>query len=127
MSQVRFPAVSAILDGIMKSWTTGNGGPANFTRASTHGSKFDWSTKAGLLASSAQGLPMIQSAIIGQAGMGHTANIVLALTVGAPKPGGGRYHQMPEGGLDSNSGVYLALDSAEIKTLIAWIEGGCLE
>ena len=123
---VHFPAVKTVLDGIMSAWTTGNGGPANFAAANKHGSPFLWGTAAELLASSARGIPMIQPAIIGQVGMGHTANIVLALTVGAPKPGGGSFPQMPDGGLDSNSGIFLTAASPEIQTIIGWIEGGCL-
>jgi hypothetical protein len=126
MATVHFPEVKAVLDGIIATWTAGNGAPPNFASPTNHGGPFTWSTPAELLVSSARGLPMIQPAIIGQAGMGQTANIVLALTVGAPKPGGGNFPQMPDGGLDSNTGVFLTLASPEIQTIINWIEGGCL-
>lgn len=122
---VQFPAVKAVLDKIITDWKTGNGAPPNFLPANKHGSPFKFDTAADLLASSARGLPMIQPAIIGKPGLGQTANIVLALTVGAPKPGGGSFPQMPDGGLDSNNNKYLALDSPQIKTIISWIEDGC--
>jgi len=126
---VQFPAVKAVLDGIIGpqgTWTIGNGAPPSFAPANKHGSPFLWGTAAELRASSARGLPMIQPAIIGRAGLGNTANIVLALTVGAPNPAGGSFPRMPDGGLDSNNGVFLAPDSPEVKTIIAWIEDGCL-
>jgi hypothetical protein len=68
---------------------------------------------------------MVQPAIIGQKGMGHTANIVQALTVGAPNPAGGSFPPMPDGGLDSNNGTFLDPNSPEIQTIINWIEDGC--
>jgi hypothetical protein len=122
----QFPAVKAVLDKIIADWTKGNQAPPNFAAANNHGSAFVWATAQDLLASSARGLPMIQKAIIGKPGQGHTANIVQALTVGAPNPAGGTFPRMPDGGLDSSNGVYLTLGSPEIQTLIAWVEGGCL-
>jgi hypothetical protein len=122
----QFSDVKTILDKIVADWTTAAGGAPQFSAAGNHGSAFLWQTAAQLLASSARGLPMIQPAIIGQPGMGHTANIVLALTVGAPKPGGGpSYPPMPDGGLKLDNN-FLALASPEIQTIISWIEGGCL-
>jgi hypothetical protein len=122
---VQFPVVKGVLDKIIADWTTGNGAAPNFARANKHGSPFNFNTAADLVASSAKGVPMIQPAIIGKPGLGQTANIVLALTVGAPNPSGGSFPKMPDGGLDSNNNMYLAPDSPQIKTIISWIEDGC--
>jgi hypothetical protein len=126
---VLFPAVQAVLNGIIGpngTWTVGNGAPPDFLNQ--HGSPLDFSSVDKLLASTARGLPLIQPGLKGQQGLGHTANIVLALTVGAPRPvpPGGSFPQMPAGGLDSRNGKFLAPDSPEIKTIIQWIEDGCL-
>lgn len=122
-----YPSVRAILQTIITNWTNGNGGvPPNFASVSNHGSPFNWDTRDGLLASSARGIMMIQPELIGKKGQGQNANIVQALTVGAIKPTGGRFQPMPDGGLDSTNEVFLQADSVEIKTIIAWIEDGCL-
>ena len=120
-----YPAVKDVLDKIIANWTKGNNDVApDFVSA--HGSAFPFDTRDGLMGSSARGLKMIQQELIGVPGQGHNANIVLALTVGAPKPNGGAFPKMPDGGLDSTSEIFLTLDSPEIKTIIAWIEDGCL-
>jgi hypothetical protein len=116
---VQFPEVKAVLDKIIANWTVGNGGPPDL--AGNHGATFKWDTADNLKNAFAKGIQLIQPNIIGQQGLGHTANIVLDLTAGiAPFP------QMPLGGLDSSSGTFLDLTSPEIKTIIDWIEGGCL-
>jgi hypothetical protein len=115
----QFNDVKPILDKIIADWTAGNGGPPDLLGAH-HTTTFAWDTKQNLLNSSARGVQLIQPAIIGQQGAGATANLVVALTTGvAPFP------PMPFGGLDSENGVFLKIDSPEIKTIIAWIEGGC--
>lgn len=116
---VQFAAVKAVLDGIIDTWTKGNGNqPPDLT---VHGTSFSWDTRDHLLASVAKGLRLIQPEIIAKNGMGHTANLVADLTAGIPP-----FPQMPLGGLDSVSGKFLDINSPEIKTIVAWIEGGCL-
>lgn len=114
-----FSDVKTILDTIVTNWTAGNGSPPNLL-VKHKTATFAWDTKANLLASSARGLQLIQPEIVGQAGQGHTANLVVALTTGvAPFP------PMPLDGLDSQNGIYLQLASPEITTIVAWIEEGC--
>lgn len=113
-----YAPVKTVLDNIIAVWTAGNGAPPDFPTA--HKSPFAWDTAANLLASSARGLPMIQPAIIGKAGLGATANIVVALTTGV-----GGFPRMPFGGLDSNTQTFLDPKGPEIATIITWIEGGC--
>jgi hypothetical protein len=114
-----FIDVKNILDTIIANWTTGNGAPPDLT--GVHGPTFGWDTRAQLLAASAKGKQLIQPEIIGQPGLGKTANLIVDLTAGlAPFP------RMPLGGLDSNTGTFLDLNSPEVQTIIAWIEGGCL-
>jgi len=126
---VQFSAVQAVLNGIIGpngTWTLGNGAPPDFVNR--HGSAFLFGTAEQLKATQARNVPLIQPNIIGVKGMGHTANIVLALTVGAPRPvpPGGSFPKMPPGGLDSNNALFLAPNSPEIQTIIQWIEDGCL-
>jgi hypothetical protein len=115
----QFKDVKPILDKIIADWTTGNGGPPNLLGVH-HTATFAWDSKQDLLNSSARGIQLIQPAIIGQKGAGATANLVVALTTGvAPFP------PMPDGGLDSQNGVFLTINSPQIQTIISWIEGGC--
>jgi hypothetical protein len=116
---VQFPAVKAVLDNIIANWTTGNGGPPDLV--GNHGSAFKWDTVDDLKNAFAKGIRLIQPDIIGQKGLGQTANLVLDLTAGiAPFP------RMPDGGLNSKSGTFLDVKSPEVQTIIDWIEGGCL-
>jgi hypothetical protein len=116
---VQFPEVKAVLDKIIANWTVGNGGPPDL--AGNHGATFKWDTADDLKNAFAKGIQLIQPNIIGQKGLGQTANLVADLTAGiAPFP------QMPLGGLDSSSGTFLGPKSPEIQTIIDWIEGGCL-
>jgi hypothetical protein len=117
----QFADVKQVLDGIMAGWTNGNNNvPPDL---SVHGNTFLLDTREHLLAAEAFGFKLIQDELIGQAGKGQTANIVVALT----NPDGvNQFGEMPLGGLDSKSGVFLTLDSPEVKTIIDWIEGGCL-
>jgi hypothetical protein len=116
---VHFPAVKAVLDGIIANWTAGNGGPPDL--AGKHGATFKWDTSPDLLAASGAGIRLIQPEIVGQAGQGASANLVQDLIAGIPP-----FPQMPFGGLDSNTATFLTLASPEIQTIIAWIEDGCL-
>jgi hypothetical protein len=115
----QFKDVKAVLEKIISDWTAGNGGPPNLL--GVHQTAiFAWDTKQNLLNSSARGIQLIQPAIIGQKGAGATANLVVALTTGvAPFPA------MPDGGLDSENGQFLSINSPQIQTIISWIEGGC--
>jgi hypothetical protein len=81
---------------------------------------FGWSTRDELLASVGRGKRLIQPDIIGKPKLGATANLVIDLTKGLPG-----FPKMPLGGLDSKNNLYLAPDSPEIATIIAWIEAGC--
>jgi len=115
----KFSDVQTILDTIIANWTTGNGSPPSLL-ARHKTVTFAWDTKANLLASTARGLQLIQPDVVGKAGQGATANLVVALTTGvAPFP------PMPLDGLDSQNGMYLQLASPEITTIISWIEEGC--
>jgi hypothetical protein len=116
---IQFPAVKMILDNIITNWTTGNGSPPDLV--GNHGPTFKWDTREDLLAASAKGKQLIQPQIVGQPGLGKTANLVVDLIAGvAPFP------RMPLGGVDSNNGIFLDVNSPEIQTIIGWIEGGCL-
>jgi hypothetical protein len=117
----QFADVKKVLDGIIAGWTAGNGAPPDLTGA--HGATFLLDTREHLLAAQALGNRLIQDDVIGKPGMGQTANIVIALT---NPTGVNNLGEMPLGGLDSVNGVFPSLDSPEIKTLIDWIEGGCL-
>ena len=117
-----FSDVQSVLNGIITTWTTGNGDPPDLK--GVHGPSFGWSSKAELLAATAKGQPLIQPAIIGVAGKGKTANIIIDLTTGLTV-GGHVYPPMPLGGLDSNNPVYLDPNSPQITTIAAWIEAGC--
>jgi hypothetical protein len=118
----KFSDVKTVLDNIVTTWNTGNGAPANLTGA--HGASFGWGTKAQLLAATAKGQPLIQPAVIGVAGQGRTANIVVDLTTGLTV-GANAYPRMPLGGLDSNNPTYLDPNGPEITTIVDWIEAGC--
>lgn len=125
---VRFADVKAVLDGIIANWTAGNGAPPMLTLK--HGPTFMWDTREHLLAAAFNRrnkppIPLIQPEIIGKVGLGITANIVVDLIKGLTPSNAPPYPQMPLGGLDSNSGKYLAAASPEIVTIVAWIEGGC--
>jgi hypothetical protein len=116
---VQFQDVQNILKNIIANWTKGNGAPPNLLgRHQT--TLFAWDTKDELLKSTARGLPLIQPDIIGKAGQGATANLIVSLTKGV-----GAFPPMPDGGLDSQNGVFLTLNSPEIHTIITWIEAGC--
>jgi len=117
---VQFDDVNKVLTKIIADWTAGNGVPPNLTEV--HGQTFLLDTRDHLVNAHAKGFPLIQPEIIGQKGLGNTANIVVALTSDA---GVGGFGRMPFGGLDSNTGKYLDLNSPEVKTIIDWIEGGC--
>ena len=119
----QFNDVQTILKKIISDWTTGNGNIApDLLGPGTHNTAtFAWDTKQNLLNSSARGIPLIQPAIIGQKGMGATANLVVVLTTGVAP-----FAPLPDGGLDSQNGQYLAIGSPQIQTIISWIEGGCL-
>jgi len=126
---VRFKDVKNILDSIVADWTTKNGGAPDLT--GRHGANFLWNTRDHLINATTkqhapQGNPiqLIQPEIVGKPGLGHTANLVTALT--APS-GVADFGQMPDGGLSSPSfqSLYLSLASPEIQTIVAWIEGGC--
>ena len=113
-----FKEVRDILNKIVENWSAGNGAPADLLGA--HGQTFKWGTAEELRNAVARGKPLIQPESMA-AGLGRTANLVVALTEGvAPFP------RMPIGGLDSSSGTYLAIDSEEVKTIISWIEEGCV-
>jgi hypothetical protein len=114
-----FLDVKAVLDKIIADWTAGNGGPPDLI--GNHGPTFMWNTSAQLKAAVARGQPLIQPNIIGQAGLGKTANLVIDLTTG----GVNGFPAMPFGGLDSMNGLYLNINSSQIQTIIAWIESGC--
>jgi hypothetical protein len=117
----QFSDVKTILDKIISDWTTGNGGAPDLVGPSTHSnSNFGWANKQQLLSCAARGIQLIQPAIIGKPNLGATANLVVALTTGV-RP----FPPMPFGGLDSQNGQYLTINSPEIKTIISWIEGGC--
>jgi hypothetical protein len=106
---------------IIDNWTKGNGGTAPNLLHAHSDTKFAWDTRDALLNSVSKGNQLIQPNIIGHAGQGHTANLVVALTVGVTP-----FLPMPDGGFDSQDGKFLAIDRPEIKTIIDWIEGGCL-
>jgi hypothetical protein len=114
---VLFPAVQAVLKKIIADYTVGNGGAPDL---SVHGASFSWDTRDALCAASAFGNPLIQSNIIGQIGLGKTANLVIDLTTGLSG-----FPRMPLGGLDSSNNTYLDPNSPEIQTIVDWIEGGC--
>ncbi len=116
---IRFSDVNKVLSTIIANWTTGNGAPPDLL--GEHGATFLLDTADHLKNASARGIRLIQPEIIGKAGQGKTANIVLALTTGV-----GGFPKMPDGGLDSTNNVFLTPDSPQIQTLVAWIEGGCL-
>jgi hypothetical protein len=116
---VLFPEVKQVLDKIIANWTAGNGAPPDLIRK--HGPTFLLDTSDHLKAAVARGKQLIQPEIIGQPGLGKTANLVVALTTGVPG-----FPAMPFGGLDSMNGQFLAIDSPEIQTISDWIEGGCL-
>jgi hypothetical protein len=118
---VGFQQVQSILNTITANWTAGNGGVAPDYLGAHRTQTFAWDTRANLLNSVARGDKLIQPGIIGQKGLGATANLVVALTTGVTP-----FPAMPDGGLNSTNGVFLTPDSPEIKTIIAWIEGGCL-
>jgi hypothetical protein len=116
----QFKDVQAILEKIISDWTKGNGNVAPDLLGQHQTATFAWDTKQNLLNSKARGIQLIQPAIIGQKGAGATANLVVALTKGvSPFP------PMPAGGLDSENGQFLSLNSPQIQTIISWIEGGC--
>lgn len=115
----QFNEVKTVLEKIIADWTAGNGAPPNLLGAHNTAT-FAWDSKQNLLNSSARGIQLIQPAIIGQKGSGATANLVVALTAGV-KP----FPEMPEGGLDSQNGKFLSINSPQIQTIISWIEGGC--
>jgi hypothetical protein len=118
----RFADVKMVLDGIIARWTVGNNcGAPDLT--GKHGGTFLFDTREHLIAAEALGNRLIQDDVVGKPGMGKTANIVIALT--APNGVNG-FGQMPLGGLDSQSGKFLSLDSPEVRIIIDWIEGGCL-
>jgi len=81
-----------------------------------------WDTREHLMQATAKGFRLIQPEIVGQKGLGKTANVVVALTSAGGVNGFG---QTPEGGLDSVSKKFLTLEDSEIKTIIASIEAGC--
>jgi len=115
-----FKDVKQVLDTIIVNWTAGNGAPPQLTQKHQSPS-FKWDTKDDLLAATARNIQLIQPGVIGQKGIGQTANIVVALTTGV-----GGFPPMPFGGLDSANNKFLTLQSPEIMTIVAWIEGGCL-
>jgi hypothetical protein len=123
----RFTDVKNILDGIISNWTKGNGAPPKLTQQ--HSSNdFGWGTVEALKGAHAKGYPLIQPEVIGVAGKGQTANIVIELTTGGLKRMDNpnkTYPAMPSGGLDSNNNKFLTLESPEIKTIISWVEAGC--
>jgi hypothetical protein len=121
MAAATFTEVQAILNNITSTWRQGNDGVAPDYLGAHQTTVFGWDTRDALVNSIARGKNLIQPEIIGKAGQGMTANLVVALTVGVTP-----FPRMPLGGLDSVNGQYLAADSAEIKTIISWIEGGCL-
>jgi hypothetical protein len=116
----QFKDVQTVLEKIISDWQTGNDGVAP-NLLGVHQTKiFAWDTKQNLLNSTARGVQLIQPAIIGQKGAGATANLVVALTTGVPP-----FPPMPDGGLDSEDGTFLTINSPQIQTIISWIEGGC--
>jgi hypothetical protein len=124
-----FKDVQTVLNTIIKNWETGNGAPADLK--GRHGASFLWDTRDHLVAAqftprNQPPIPLIQPEVIGKVGHGQEANIVVDLVKGLSTPAR-QYPQMPFNGLDaSGNGKYLNLNSPEVKTIIAWIEGGCL-
>jgi hypothetical protein len=116
----QFKDVQTILTKIISDWTKGNGNVAPDLLGQHKTTTFAWDTKQNLLNSQARGIPLIQSTIVGQKGAGATANIVIALTKGVAP-----FQPMPAGGLDSQNGQFLSINSPQIQTIISWIEGGC--
>ena len=121
---VTFDAVNKVLTKILDDWKAGNSNTA--ADLSVHGPKFQIDTAEHLKTAIAKGQPLIQPEIIGKPGLGKTANIVLDLTTGLTTAAGKKFPPMPQGGLNSTSSVFLDIQSPEIQTIIAWIEGGCL-
>jgi hypothetical protein len=123
-----FTNVKDILNGIISNWTKGNKGVAPLLKEQHSSNDFGWDTVEALKGAHAKGYPLIQPEVIGVAGAGQTANIVIDLTTGGLKRldnPNRSYPAMPSGGLDSNTKVFLTLESPEIKTIISWIEAGC--
>jgi hypothetical protein len=120
MAVATFTQVQAVLNKITATWTQGNGDAPDYLDAHAT-TVFGWDSRDTLVKSIAKGNMLIQPEIIGKAGLGKTANIIVALTAGvAPFP------QMPLDGLDSKSDNFLTINSPEVMTIISWIEGGCL-
>ena len=121
---VTFDAVNKVLTKILDDWKAGNGNVA--ADLGVHGANFQIDTAEHLKTATARGQPLIQPEIIGKPGLGKTANIVVDLTTGLTTPAGKKFPPMPLGGLNSTSNVFLDIQTPEIETIVAWIEGGCL-
>ncbi len=110
LSNVTWPMVKAVLDGIINAWKTKNGRDPDLK--GQHGASFGWNTKEELAQSEALGYRLIDPAKVGN-GQGAQSNLVIALRDANGVDNNGR---MPDGG------PYLSND--EIALIVAWIDAG---
>ncbi len=105
-----FDDIKKILDDSIAAWKLRTGRDPRLT---VHSSKFSWETKDDLLAAEAFGHRLVQPELVGKAGGGATANLVIALK---DPSGVDFWGQMPAGG------PFLPDD--KIGKIAEWIEAG---
>ena len=121
-----FPRIQTILNNAINNWRNdpNNGQPPNLDKHNTPGRPpFGWATKAQLLNTTAFGLPLIQTNMIGATPkMGAQTNLVMVFRTGVKL--GATTVRMPDGAPPAPApNPYIS--DADIQAIEDWIDAGC--